>query len=250
MGRKKHTDEHIGDKYINNQGCEFTITGYDGKGRYSIIFSDNTKLHSVNYGNIKTGEVKNLNFPSVHGVGYIGYGIHPRSIKGRLTKPYSTWLGMITRCYSEKAHVRVPTYKDVEVCREWQCFQNFAEWYKDNWKDWMDITWQIDKDICVKNNKIYSPETCEFVPREINMLIIKSRNNLLPVGVSLFKKTGKYKAQYNNGITSIPLGYFNTPEEAFQAHKKAKEAHIKEIANKWKDKISYKIYFSLINYEI
>ena len=46
------------------------------------------------------------------------------------------------------------------------------------------------------------------------------------------------------------LGSFDTPEEAFQAYKVAKESHIKEIADKWKDKIEPRVYEAMYNYKV
>lgn len=46
------------------------------------------------------------------------------------------------------------------------------------------------------------------------------------------------------------LGYFRTPEEAFQSYKIAKEEWIKEVANKWRDKLDVKVYEALCNYKI
>jgi hypothetical protein len=46
------------------------------------------------------------------------------------------------------------------------------------------------------------------------------------------------------------LGRFNTAEQAFQVYKTAKEAYIKEVVNKWKDKIDPRVYNTLMNYEV
>ena len=46
------------------------------------------------------------------------------------------------------------------------------------------------------------------------------------------------------------LGYFNTEMEAFYAYKQAKEDYIKEVANKWKDKIDPRVYEALMKYEV
>ena len=71
------------------------------------------------------------------------------------------------------------SYKGVEVCEEWYNFQNFAEWCETqkflNAKDVKGKSYQLDKDILVKGNKIYSPDTCCFVPPEINSLFINAK---------------------------------------------------------------------------
>ena len=46
------------------------------------------------------------------------------------------------------------------------------------------------------------------------------------------------------------LGCFNNPEDAFQAYKLAKEAYIKDVANKWKDKIDLRVYNALMSYKV
>ena len=46
------------------------------------------------------------------------------------------------------------------------------------------------------------------------------------------------------------LGSFKTELEAFNAYKKAKESFVKELANKWKDKIDERAYEALMNYQV
>ena len=43
---------------------------------------------------------------------------------------------------------------------------------------------------------------------------------------------------------------FPTEEEAFLAYKREKESFIKEVANKYKDKLSDIAYNALMNYEV
>ena len=54
----------------------------------------------------------------------------------------------------------------------------------------------MDKDILVKHNKIYSPDTCMFVPQTINNLFVKNNKNRgkSVIGISLHK-CGKYVAK-------------------------------------------------------
>jgi hypothetical protein len=151
---------------------------------------------------------------------------------------------MLSRCYNKKVHLIQTTYKEAIVCEEWHNFQVFAEWFENNYKE----DWQLDKDILVKGNKIYSPETCCFVPQEINLTLGTKvgKKSTLPVGVHLHIKTGKYKTQIHKNNKVYHIGLFNTPEEAFQAYKTEKEKHIKEVADKWKGKITIDCYRALL----
>ena len=112
--------------------------------------------------------------------------------------------------------------------------------------------WQLDKDILVKGNKVYSPNTCVFVPKEINCLIIhrKSVRGEYPIGVTFDPKIGKFRSQMNRGGKKTHMGLFSYPEEAFYAYKEAKEDYIKEVANKWKDQIDHRVYKALMNYQV
>lgn len=110
----------------------------------------------------------------------------------------------------------------------------------------------IDKDILKKGNKIYSPQTCVFVPKQINSLFVfsKSRRGNLPVGVSYDKEQKKYQAYYTVNGKHIRIGRYDNLEEAFLAYKKRKEKYLKEVADLYKDKIPKKLYDAMYNWEI
>ena len=111
----------------------------------------------------------------------------------------------------------------------------------------------MDKDILVKGNKIYSEDTCVFVPERINNLLGSSkaiRGDYL-IGVCFDKTANSFKAQCKIGKgTPKNLGRFNTEQEAFQAYKTFKEALIKNIAEAYKNQIDCRVYWALINYEV
>lgn len=103
----------------------------------------------------------------VYGVGIndANYQITP-IINGRqvMCPIYQAWSGMLERCYSGKYQAKKPTYIGCAVCNEWLTFSKFRAWMLK--QDWQGK--QIDKDIRVKGNKIYSAETCMFVTNKEN----------------------------------------------------------------------------------
>ena len=158
------------------------------------------------------------------------------------SEAYNKWRQMIKRCGNHK----YPTYIDCTICDEWHTFSNYEKWHNEHYID----GYALDKDILVKHNKIYSPDTCCFVPKEINNMFIKCKNTRgkYPIGVNKHAN-GSFMAQINMN-EKVYLGTYNTQEEAFQAYKQAKEDWIKEVANKWKDKLEPKVYDALIKYEV
>jgi len=68
--------------------------------------------------------------------------------------------------------------------------------------------------------------------------------------VNFHKATGKFRASLAINGKRKHLGLFNTPEEAFQAYKLAKEAHIKVVAQKWQHLLDEKVFQALLDYEV
>ena len=139
-----------------------------------------------------------------------------------ICKYYAAWKNMLERCYSKKYLERNPTYIGTSVCSEWLSATAFKKWMEQ--QDWSGKC--LDKDIIVPGSKLYSPDTCAFVLNETNLFVTArdaSRGDY-PVGVDLYKPTGKYRAQCQNLFTGKReyLGYYSTPEEAHEAWRKRK----------------------------
>ena len=148
---------------------------------------------------------------------------------------YQTWKGMMTRCYSEKYQEKYPTYKGCSVCEEWLTFCNFKAWMEKQYWYMM----ELDKDLLVRGNKLYSPETCIFISNELNQFTVKgdaSRGNY-PIGVYFHKKAGKLVAQCRNPFTEKRehLGLFDCPNEAYEAWKIRKHEHALTWSSKVED---------------
>jgi len=239
--------DRTGEKFITNEGYEVEIVQYFGVYDCTIRFSDGTIICNMNFGNIKKGTVKNPNHKSVQGIGYFGIGEYKAHAgNSENTTVYNVWRNMIIRCYNSKAQLKQPAYIGCSVHHDWHCFQNYAKWYYENKTE----DWYVDKDILFKGNKVYSPETCCFVPNEINVLFTNSRKSRgeFPVGVQKYSR--KFKVALSINGKHVYLGLFSTIEEAFQIYKTTKESHIKEVANLWRPRIMPKVYEAMINYEV
>ena len=158
---------------------------------------------------------------------------------------------MLTRCYDDKYHSKSQTYVGCSVSDNFKYFPYFKEWCNQQ-IGFGNEGWHLDKDILVKGNKVYSEDTCCFVPPEINCTITnnKSVRGRFPQGVTYNRTKTRYRAKIRRGAKLESLGTYDTPEEAFYAYKPIKEACIKSLAEKWKDKIDPRVYESLMRWEI
>jgi len=139
---------------------------------------------------------------------------------------YQTWSNMLLRCYSDRYHQKNTTYIGCSVCDEWLHFSNFKKWMEN--QDWQDK--DLDKDIIVPGNKIYSPETCCFIQQSLNKMLTDrtALKGTWPVGV--YKHRKKFSASCNYHGVREYLGSFATPEEASKAYQKRKKEIIYEAA--------------------
>ena len=127
------------------------------------------------------------------GIGYIGEGKYKSKENGKNTRVYKTWKNMLQRCYDSKYHEEKPTYINCSVSEEFHNFQNFGEWDEYNFYQIEGQQMCLDKDILVKHNKLYSPDTCIYVPKTINSLFVKRQNDRGKSAIGTFcDKNGKY----------------------------------------------------------
>lgn len=183
--------------------------------------------------------------PTIAGKGYRGgVGVDVTS------RVYKRWCDMLQRCYNAKFHARNPQYMPCYVCEEWLNFQNFKIWYEAH--DYGEESQDLDKDILIKGNVMYSPETCCLAPHIINTLIVNSARARgdYPLGVYFDKEKNKYRANLAVGGEQIKLGYYDTSEEAFARYKKYKEDFIQDLAEQYKEEIPHKLYDALMNWKI
>ena len=234
---------------------DFKVVKYNNAKDVKIQFLKTGYETTLELGSIKIGNVKDPYAPSVHGVGVTGTK-YPITADGVITKEYDLWHNMLQRCYNGAFKKKRPTYEGCEASENFKYYECFYEWCQNQigfGDDGNGNPFHLDKDLLVKGNKVYSESTCVFIPREINQLLVKrtaSRGEYL-IGVCWDKVKNAFKAQVReNKGKSEHLGYFNTELEAFNAYKTAKEAFVKEQANKWKGKIDDRAYEALMSYKV
>ena len=250
-------------RYIDLDYCiQQSILCESSSGKFKIISykdSKNVRVKFIDTGfetvarldNIRNGKVKDRHLPSVYGVGIVGTK-YPISEGGVHTKEYGLWKNMLRRCYSDTYKKKYPTYIDCKCSENFKSYEYFYEWCNEQ-IGFGNIGFELDKDLLVKGNKVYSEDSCIFIPTEINTLLVKraaSRGEHL-IGVYWHSKNKAFVARVNKSKGgSEYLGLFNTELEAFNAYKEAKESFIKEQANDWKSQIDDRAYNALMNYTV
>lgn len=231
-------------------GC-LRVLRYLDKNRVRVAFKDTGYKTTVRAQHIRSGAVKDLMRPSIFGVGFIGVGSYEANKNGKSTAEYALWFNMMTRVYDSKYHARYPTYTKCRVVREWHNFQTFAAWCQKQ-KGFGRSGWQLDKDILIEGNKIYSPATCCFVPHEINKLLTKSdavRGSHL-IGVSL-RANGSFVSYCSDGTKkNVLLGIFDSELDAYKAYKNFKEDLIRKLAARWQNQMLPAVYAALLAYRV
>lgn len=126
---------------------------------------------------------------------------------------YDRWRKMLSRCYSKQTYL---TYKECYVCEEWLYFSNFKVWMQT--QDWEGK--HLDKDLLVFGNKVYSPETCCFLPPKINHFLTENQRTSggLPAGVTFSKTEKKYVATCSKQGKTFRIGAFPTISQARQEY--------------------------------
>ena len=158
---------------------------------------------------IKGGDMTYKIERTVCGIGFNSGGNYETSLNKKQLKVYKLWAAMMNRCYNPIYLKQKPNYIGCTVCEEWHDCQNFAKWF---YSEMFHIfKYELDKDILIKGNKIYSPETCCLVPHSINMLITSSgsKSGGYPQGISLHKGTGKFRVRLGVYGKIKYIGLFN-----------------------------------------
>lgn len=241
-------EKYLGKNFsINKEKDTVTIINYVGYSEVYVKFEGYSSLVKTNMDSLtRRKSVKNPDKPSVCGVGVTG-GL-PTKQNGKHLEYYSVWNSMLKRCYSNSVKDRRPNYKGTVVCEDWKYLPNFKSWFDKNYIQ----GWVLDKDLKVFGSEIYSPETCSFVPNEINVLVnsnkaIRGCSGIC--GVFLDKRDGKYYPKISMGKEIwYGNGYYDS-EKAFQVYATKKKDWVLKVIDNYPD-IDDKVKSNLINCEI
>lgn len=199
-------DMQVGTIHKTNNSGFIVVVEYKSAKNVVVEFIKTKSIKKTRAEHIRDGLVKDQHYPSVHGFGFVGCGDYEPVKNGVISKAYSTWASMLQRCYDEKYHAKKPTYKNCTVCEEWHNYQNFAAWFDVNYIE----GFQLDKDIKVDGNRVYSPGTCLFVSHKDNMIKAAARSYIFisPIGkvVNIYNLA---KFCRENNLNPGCMGYVN-----------------------------------------
>ena len=180
----------IGSTYQTKSSGMVEVIDYIDCYNITVRFLITGSEKKVRAGNLRNGMVKDLFLPSVCGVGFLG---NHKTKAIQSNDIYSTWKSMIYRCYSSTSLKYSPSYHDCRVCDDWHDFSMFEEWYAENHPS-DGLPYELDKDIKVKGNRVYSPDYCQFVTKKENStqalqrpFKIKSPEGVVVSGVNVRK---------------------------------------------------------------
>lgn len=153
---------------------------------------------------------------------------------------YYRWKNMIQRCYDKKVHKKYkPEYKDKSVCEEWLNYSNFKIWFDEHYVPCKNNQIDLDKDLLVQGNKVYSPETCVF---------------LLHYQNTMFERSAKDKIYEKEDGTFVIGGgkkkTYATLKEAEDIVCERNQNRIESVAEKCKGSIPMCAYEAMLNWDV
>ena len=154
-------DHH--EEFENNSGEK--LVAYAKRGpKFKVKFVDTGYEAEAYIENVKAGKIRDPYVKSFMGVGYTG-----EFTKVSYWKPArQLWSNMMKRCYNPKDYMGYYGEAFVDEC--WLCFANFLEDlpHLENFDKWLigkdgGPPYNLDKDLKLPGNKVYSKDACAFV---------------------------------------------------------------------------------------
>lgn len=236
----------VGGIHESNKCGKFEIVEYHNSHHVMVRFVETGAIVKTKTSHISQGYVRDPMSPTDYGF-YIGTKYtsgKPCGGKG-LSRPYSLWTGMQSRCFDDKVSTKSYKRNSVSICDEWKDYTNFYEWYIDQ-HGHDECGWDLDKDLL--SGEIYSPETCLFLPKAINIAMQYMDHRVDGGRVGVRNNKSGYYIRFRMDNKEVSLGSYDTVEEASSAYKYAKAQWISTLANRYKSDLIDSTYNLLLRW--
>lgn len=142
---------------------------------------------------------------------------HVRTHKNRL---YHTWYEMKRRCEGKSTNCKYYVGKGIRYCREWEDFDEFANWAISNGYE---SNLEIDR---IDGCGDYTPQNCRWVTHKMNSRNRKARSNnktgIAGVSTRKLKNGGiSYTVTISTDFGKLNLGSYSRIEEAASVRREA-----------------------------
>lgn len=243
----------VGEVFENTKGESYEVLEQLGTSNFKIKFTDSGYETEAKKINIEIGQIKdrsNLNkFKDISGfdhsqnkcVSGVNKTAKALASEKGLLKEYTIWSNIVGRCNRGYAKLHEDFYT----------FDSWLGWAKEQ-KGFMDKDgngnlFQLDSDLFSTDEKMYSPDTCVFIPKEINSICKPNMlRDDLPRGVSPFGSKDKpYKVSISvDGVTKH-IGNYKTIEEASAVSKQARLGRVRLLEIKYDGVVDSKVFEEL-----
>lgn len=160
---KAHNWSDWDEEFVNNAGHKGKIVRK--KANKCVVVFDNTGYtREAEIHNVRKGKINDPYEKSFLGIGYLGE--YKKVSYWKQAK--QLWSNVMKRCYNPKDYMGY--FGEAFVEEHWQCFANFLYDLPEleNFDKWLEgktngKPYNLDKDLKLPGNKIYSKENCMFV---------------------------------------------------------------------------------------
>ena len=164
-------------------------------------------------------------------------------------KAYNHWQMILKKCFDQEYKAQHPTYKNVTMCEEWKRFSVFKKWFDANYVEGYDL----DKDLLSDNGrKMYSPDTCCFIPHNLNVMLCSKKNGKdgFPRGIRKEFRSYAVRVCLHKG-KRIRIGKIRSIGEAIDIYNKIKREDIASVALEYYKNglITKRVYYGFLNYD-
>lgn len=206
----------LGDVFETKYG-KVTVIKYEGFRQVTVKYDDGY-VTTASLHNLRKGNVKNKNIPSVCGLGFIGQGEHKPYTDGKPAYEYVTWKKIMLKCSNKSG-------KKFTVDERWLNYQNYVVDVRGMF-GFGNPGWKMFKmSFCDPDGLYYSKETCAFLPSNLGQSMQRLSDCMVCdysgySKVSRFPKTVKQdtaitaSAAFITRVNDKHIGVFNTAEEA------------------------------------